>query len=722
MSIFKLKHWVNPVIGVSLLAFILPSNVALGDMTVYESFATKNASRIELIGEGAGEQLGAAITTGDFNGDGIDDLAIGSPFSSVNRKEFNGKVSIFFGRKNIEFKKNVLTTFVPDVVFYGESSGDQLGTSLTAGDFNNDGIEDLAMGAYNAYYRLKRAGKVYVVNGQLTWDRQSYDFLKTKPSATFAGVDNGGGFGLTLSTVDISNDNVDDLVIGSPFSSSKEFTRSGIVYAFFGGDTFMSTGVYSGDKADSTIYGNDFNERFGSSIASGHIFGKNTDLVIGAYTADDNDKNETGKIYLYRGEKKFPEKSYSPYSTMVGVEEGEWFGFAVNVKDLNNDGEDDVLVSSFPYNGNRETGKVSAFYNKSDFFKKDSVVYAEEKLADVVIKEPRGQALIGANILTDDFNGNKINEIIVGAPGIGDLESDNAGDVYMVFDEGINKNVIYSADGESVTSTIHGENPDDWFGFAVGILDFNGDGSKDLAIGSRYSDNKQASDNGKVFILMGDGAPYGVSKTVVDLDDRKINRGEVIHEVIEKLDLKTKKADLIESCYQYKEFCLFNFMAISLYNDIKLDPEPILYPDVPVTHKYYEDIVIGTMLGLVNGMTTEKDTPFHPERSISRINALKIILGAADLVRSKYRFELIKELGSSEKLINQPSSFEDIDPKIFAMWWYPRYANFAVEHGIIEKTNLFRPNDKITIKEFNSMLDKTLEYLNSQSQDEEAQS
>jgi hypothetical protein len=683
-------------------------------MTVYESFITKNTSKIEFIGDTPGEQLGAAITSGDFNGDSIDDLVIGSSFSSIEQREFNGKVSIFFG------KKNILTTFSPDVVLYGESSGDQLGTSLTTGDFNNDGIDDLAIGAFNAYYHSGRPGKVYILNGRLTWDRQAYDFLDTKADTTFVGIDSDDGFGLKLSTVDISNDNVDDLVIGAPFSSSKKIKRSGIVYAFFGGDTFMSTDVYFSDEANSIIYGNASNERFGSSIAGGHILGKNNDLVIGAYTADNDDKSQAGKIYFYRGSKLFPEKVDSPYSTIIGTKESEWFGFDVKVKDLNNDEKDDILASSFPYNGTRSLGKVFAFYSKKGLFKKNSVAYAEENFADMTVKEPRGQALIGASILVDDFNDNNKNEIIIGAPGIGDLESDTAGDVYMIFDEATNKNVVYSASGESVTSTIHGENSDDWFGFSIESLDFNGDGSKDLAIGARYFDKRKTADNGKITILIGDDVPYGVVKTVVDLDDRQIGRGEVVHEVIEKLDLRTKKAELIKSCYQYKEFCLFNFMAMSLYNDIQLEPKPILYPDVPRDHEYYEDIVIGTMLGLVNGITSEKDTPFQPEGNISRINALKIILSAADLVEPKYRFELIKELGSYENVISQSSYFEDVDPKVSSMWWYPRYTNFAVNHGIIKKAGLFRPNDKITIQEFNSMLNKTIEYLNSQSQDEEA--
>lgn len=722
MLISRLKYWTIYVISTLVLASILTPSTALAEITTYESFMATNPSKIELTGDSAGEQLGAAIIKGDFNGDGVDDLGIGSPFSSIEQREFNGKVSIFFGKKNIKLRENYLNTLVPDIAFYGAFSGDQLGTSLTAGDFNNDGIDDITIGAFNAYHKSKRPGKVYIVSGQKKWDRQSYDFLTTKPDTLFMGVDNDDGFGMTLSTVDINNDNVDDLMIGSPFSSSPEFKRSGIVYGFFGGVNLMSTSVNYSDEADLIIYGNALNERFGSTIAGGKIFDKNMDLIIGAYTADDGDKSQVGKVYLYKSSKKNTLNTNIPYATLVGTNESEWFGFEVASADINDDGQDDILVTSFPYNGLHSLGKASVFYSKEEAFKRGSVTYAEEKNTDMILKEPRGESLIGASIVTDYFNKNESIDIVVGAPGIGDLKSSEAGDVYMISDEEVNKTALYSADGQSVTSTIHGESADDWFGSAIESLDFNNDGYKDLAIGSRYSNSINSSDNGKVFILFGKAEPYGKMKTVVELADRNIGRGKVVHEVIEKLDLKTKKAELIGSCYEYKEFCLFNFMAMSLYSDIQLEPRPLLYPDVPETYEYYEDIVIGTMLGLINGSQGEKDTPFHPEYSISRINALKIILSAADLVKPKYRFELIRDFGGHENLIKQQSFFEDVDPAISTMWWYPRYTNFAFKAGIIPKTQDFRPHDKITIGEFDDMLEKTLEYLNSLEQDEEAKS
>lgn len=702
----------------------MPFKTAFGEITVYESFVAANVSKIEFLGQYPGEQFGASIANGDFNGDGIDDLIIGSPFSSVEQREWNGKVSIYFGREDVKTKKNQTTTFSPDVIFYGKYSGDQLGTSLTAGDFNNDGIEDVVIGAYNAYNKRLRPGKVYIVFGQLTWSRQAYDFFNTEPDIGLMGMKNDEGFGLSLSTVDISNDGIDDILIGSPFSSSDETKKSGMVYGFFGGDEFVSTDVYMSEDANVTFYGHATNERFGSAISGGHILDKNlNDIVISAYTADDADKSQVGKIYLYRGRYRFPAKPKSPTVTITGTQEGEWFGFSLVVGDVNKDAKDDLVASSFPYNGNRDFGKVSVFYNRKALFSVGASFYADEKTADIVVKEPREEALIGANVLLDDFDADQKKEIIVGSPGIGDPKSAIPGDVYIVFDDGSKKNVIYSAEDESITSTIHGENADDWFGFSVASLDFNNDGYQDLAIGSRYSDGPVSDNNGKVHVILGSGKPFGNSKTVASPGDRRISRAEVIHEILEKLDIKTKKADFIASCYEYKEFCLFNFIAMSLYNDIKLDPKPILYPDIPENHEYYEDIVVGTMLGLVNGMTTEKDTPFHPNDSISRINALKVILGAADLVKPMYRFELIKEFGSYENLLSQPSYFEDVDPRISYTWWYPRYTNFAVEHGIIKTNRVFRPDDRITINEFNAMLGRTIDYLNSQSQvqDEEAQ-
>jgi hypothetical protein len=668
------------------------------------------------IGETSGEQFGSIVASGDFNHDKIQDIVVGSPFSSTGDSEWNGKATIIFGKKNFNVKEYDLAKSEPDVVFYGAHSGDQFGNAITVGDFNNDKIDDIAVGAYNAHNEVSRSGKVYVIFGQSTWSRQSYNFLLDKPNIELVGISSDEGFGMSLSTIDINSDNVDDLLVGSPFSSSEIIKKSGLVYVYFGKSTTASTAVYSSREANVVFYGQSENERFGSSISGGHILtGDLNDIIIGAYTSDELSIRQAGKVYFYKGRRNFPSKMRTPTSVIKGIHEKEWFGFSLSVGDVNGDKKDDIAISSFPYNGNRDAAKVAVFYGKRTFGDEGTSFEADTDTPDIIVENPRGQALIGATVLLDDINADKKAEIIIGAPGIGNPTSTDSGDVYIIFSGDTSEKLVYSADYESVPSTIHGENADDWFGYSVTVLDFNRDGYKDLAVGSRYSDLGKSSNNGKVFVLYGASQPYGKMKTVLSPDDHFVKRAELIHQVIDKLDLKNSKADLIEDCYAYKNFCLFNFVAMSLYNDIRLDPKPILYPDVQADSKYYEDVVIGTMLGLINGSNTEKNSPFYPDKPMSRIQTLKIILGAADLVKPMYRFELVRDLGSFDQLLSQSSYFEDIDPKISNMWWYPRYTNFAVEHGIIKEMRFFRPDDKITVGELETMLNNTMAYLKSRS-------
>lgn len=697
--------------GCLVVALSAPFGVAFADLTTYESFIEAEASKIEIVGANAGEQLGAAITAGDFNGDGIEDLALGAPFASITPKEWNGAVYVIFGDTNKTAGKTIdLSYMEPDLVFFGEYSGDALGSSLTSGDFNNDGVDDLAIGAYNAYFKNIRPGKVYVVNGRKNWEEKAFNFQSQLADTLFIGHSDGDEFGLSIKALDVNNDKYEDLVIGAPSASTPDVEKSGNVYAYFGARRGFKNKTYDLQERlpDKVFYGHETGERFGATVDGGKVASqKRGTLIISAYKASVGNLKEAGKVYFYTNE----------LSTVIeGVEEYDWFGFDLDTGSLNKDQLEDVAVSSLGLKKNYNSSKISIFYGNDLFAKQGAVMADNDQFRGILVDDPVDQNRLGTSIMLEDMNSDGKAEIIAGAPGIGKPVSQSGGDVYLVYSSEGGFETNYSVKKQHLSSTLHGAKPDDWFGYDLETLDFNNDGAKDLAISSRYSDSDLGNDTGKVFVLMGNKNPFGIEKTVLAPQENTVSRGELIKEVIRSFDLKNEKSALISSCYEHVDYCFYNFTAMSNFDELALKPEIVLYPDVRPGSKYYEDVTIGTMLGLIEGYMAQDESPFYPEEPISRIQALKIVLSATELVKPKYRFQLAEELGGVDKLSQQESFFKDINSKISGMWWYPRYANFAAENGIVNTAEKFRPDDNIKVGELQSIIKRTVEFLNKQNE------
>jgi len=93
------------------------------------------------------DNFGFSLTSGDFNHDTYDDLAIGVPYEMINDKSNAGAVNIIYGG-NWDLSDVGNQLWSQDVTDMLDSSeiDDHFGWSIIAADFDNDGTDDLAVG------------------------------------------------------------------------------------------------------------------------------------------------------------------------------------------------------------------------------------------------------------------------------------------------------------------------------------------------------------------------------------------------------------------------------------------------------------------------------------------------------------------------------------------------------------------------------------------------
>jgi hypothetical protein len=215
---------------------------------------------------GVNERLGQTqVSAGDFNGDGIGDVLIGSP----NARDKAGAVAVFFGsrdvinltRRDIAFSDLGDPTLGLGVVFTGESIGDQAGLRIaSAGDMDRDGFDDILIAAPDRSVALDidadgeievdrtRCGVVYLVYGGANL-RGTIELAKVGtpelPGAIFvgpqsgaalgAGIGDGGERSIGLAAAgDVDGDGFRDLILSSIFGNPRDRVDAGETYLVYG--------------------------------------------------------------------------------------------------------------------------------------------------------------------------------------------------------------------------------------------------------------------------------------------------------------------------------------------------------------------------------------------------------------------------------------------------------------------------------------------------------
>jgi hypothetical protein len=366
------------------------------------------AAEARIVGDGPYDYVGYDMRwAGDVDDDGYDDVVIGARNWDYNSCYNCGVSSFFFGPLSGSYQQEDADAFVEAPSAYAT-----VGTTATAGDFDNDGYDDVIVGSYDSSV----AGTSYTYSGSLLFVRGpiSGDIdPTTHPSATFQGDPYDYAATGVTKLRDADGDGLTDFAVGA----YQHFDDAGAVYLYDG----PISGSMTPATADVTYGGRAEGDDFGYRVEwAGDMDGDGTlDLAASALDADEGSES-AGTVYVL----------YGPHDESLAMDDAQaWFygngisqsfgcGLAEGA-DFDGDGFDDLFVGDCADNViSDDEGGAYVFYGPA---------YGPRiaRSADYAVTGTESNAYVGNDVDTLDFDGDGGPDLLVAA--YGDLDT-----VYLV--------------------------------------------------------------------------------------------------------------------------------------------------------------------------------------------------------------------------------------------------------------------------------------------------
>jgi len=479
------------------------------EIAFQDSFETTQAS-LTVNGTEANGWFGHSVSSGDFNGDGYDDLIIGAPWADPDGSPDAGQAFVFFG-DGLSFPTRTLDAAHANITINGTTGVGYLGWSVSSGDINGDGYDDLIIGTYRAEPNaIYNAGQVYVFFGNATSMLSGKNWDSNYANLTINGIAVEDFLGWSVSSGDFNGDSYDDLIIGAKGADPNGQSFGGQAYVFFGGATATLSGKnWNSTYANMTINGTTTigGDYLGYSVSSGDFNGDSyDDLIIGADNAYIADVGRSGQVYVFFGGPTgdLDGKSWgSAYAniTINGTLTAGSLGTSVSSGDINGDGYDDLIIGA----DTAGTGTVVVAGQAYVFFGGASATLSGKSwgsnYANITINGTATDDYLGRSVSSGDVNGDGYDDLIIGAYGADPNTQSYAGQAY-VFLGGASATLSgKSWDSNYANITINGSDEDGYLGYSVSSGDFNGDGYDDLVLGAFYTNPNGKSHAGQAYLF-----------------------------------------------------------------------------------------------------------------------------------------------------------------------------------------------------------------------------
>lgn len=349
------------------LAFLFtPVNI-----TAQDSLNSSHSALVHLTGE-SGESSGSALAAGDFNGDGIQDVVVGIPYQIgevTDNPAFmfpGGGAYIVFGTKNGFNSSGSLPVAATENGFIftnlqfhpNQHYADQAGFDVVSGDINNDGYDDIIIGAPLANIEetggtLDR-GEIYIIYGAPNISNLLPVSFNGNNGFKLEGAGVSDIAGKSLAVGDVNGDGMDDVIIMGR-QSNNDITKVHVLYGSNTGFThpfdLSSLDGSNGFKINTTLPGSWYDS---GDISSGDINADGIDdVLIGVPEANPNGVKEAGTVQVLFGNNTGFAAAIDTDTLdsaegfqIHGVDTLHHFGRSLATGDINNDGIDDMLISA----------------------------------------------------------------------------------------------------------------------------------------------------------------------------------------------------------------------------------------------------------------------------------------------------------------------------------------------------------------------------------------